>query len=544
MRGSRAIVYARVSTTRQAENDLSIPDQLAHAERYASEKNLKIVGKYVDAGASGRDANRPEFQRMISDIESGYVDADILLVHSHSRFFRDAFQFELYRRTLEKHGVRLLSMTQDLGASSHADMARQFVVVMDEHNSRETSKHVTRSMLENARRGFWNGAAPPYGYRTYVAELHGKKEKKKLEIEPKEAALVKLIFQLYLYGDGKTGPMGIKNVVNYLNERGHRHRKVLFSSQTVCSLLKRTAYIGTHHFNKRDSRAGKPRPREEWIDLSVPRIVEDDIFHAVQAQLAARNPKMTPPRITNSKVLLTGVAKCGECGAPMRLRTGKGGRYRYYTCSAKVDKGTKACIGKTISMHKLDEIVTDNFCDRILEPKRLNEIIGSLQARNSGRREGLQSEQRALHAEKRELSKTVQNLLDLMEAGGLEIGASIKQRFSKRQTELAEINRVIAMKQREIDTPLRALKPGQIEKVGKALRERLRDQNNPTLRRAYLRALLKDVIVTNEEIRISGPKAALNHALSEDQPLAPSMVPSLEQKWCTGEDSNSRPLDS
>jgi len=539
MRGSRAIVYARVSTVRQAENDLSIPDQLAHAERYASEKNLEIVGKYVDAGASGRDDNRPELQRMIADLKSGHVNADTLLVHSHSRFFRDAFQFELYRRTLEKHGVRLLSMTQDLGESSQADMARQFVAIMDEHASREISKHVTRSMLENARRGFWNGALPPYGYRTYVAERVGKKEKKKLEVEPKEAEIVKLIFQLYLYGDGKTGPLGIKNVVNHLNEAGHRHRKVLFSSQTVYGLLKRTAYIGTHHFNKTDSRAGKPRPREEWITFTVPRIIDDHLFHAVQAQLAARHPKMTPPRITNSKVLLTGVAKCGECGAPMRLRTGKGGKYRYYTCSAKVDKGTKACVGKTISMPKLDDIVTDNLCERILEPTRLKAILGSLHARNSGRQEGLQSELRALHTEKRELSKTVQNLLDLMETGGIEIGAPMRQRFSKRQTELEEINRVIAMKQREIDTPLKALEPDQIDKVGKALRERLRDQNNPTLRRAYLRTLLKDVIVTNEEIRISGPKAALVHALSEDQPLAPSMVPSFDQKWCTRRDSNS-----
>lgn len=62
MRKTNAIVYARVSTTRQAENDLSIPDQLAHADRYANDKGLEVIGNYVDAGASARDDNRPEFQ--------------------------------------------------------------------------------------------------------------------------------------------------------------------------------------------------------------------------------------------------------------------------------------------------------------------------------------------------------------------------------------------------------------------------------------------------------------------------------------------------
>lgn len=86
----RAIVYARVSTTRQADNDLSIPDQLAHAARYCAERGYDIVARYIDPGASARDDNRPEFQRMVSEIKAGIVVADLLLVHSFSRFFRDS----------------------------------------------------------------------------------------------------------------------------------------------------------------------------------------------------------------------------------------------------------------------------------------------------------------------------------------------------------------------------------------------------------------------------------------------------------------------
>ena len=544
MRAQKAIVYARVSTTRQAENDLSIPDQLAHAQRYCQSKNIEIIGEYIDAGVSGRTEKRPQFQNMIRDVKSGTITVDLVLVHSLSRFFRDHFGSEFYRRELAKYDVSLISMTQDMGDGPQAKMANQFMSIFDEYQSNETSKHVSRSMLENARRGFWNGSKPPYGYKTYVCERVGAKEKKKLELEPKEAEVVKLIFQLYLYGDGKTGPLGINLLTAYLNERNYKHRNIVFRAQTVHGLLKRTAYIGLHHFNKRDSRTQKFRPREEWIEIPIPALVDEQMFYAVQEQLKSRNPRVTPPRIASSSVLLTGIAKCGECGAPMRLRTGKSGKYRYYTCSAKVDKGATACSGHSIPMAKLDELVTDAICDKVLTPNRLDEIVGKLFERNSGRKAGLQQDLQALHQRKREVAKQVQNLLDLMEDGGVGIGGAMRARFNKRQEEQDELIRLIALKQREIDSPLTALDPAKTEKFAKALKARLQSDGNPKFRRAYLRTMLSDVIVSDEEIQISGPKAALAHVLSSDTALAPSMVPIFMEGWCTRRDSNARPLPS
>ena len=218
--GQRAILYARVSTTRQAEHDLSIPDQIAHAERYCAERGIEIVGEYIDPGASARDDNRPEFQRMVADVKSGAVQTNLVLVHSFSRFFRESYGFAFYGRELGKHGVQVISMTQETGEGAQGELIRQVLSSFDEYNSAETAKHVSRSMLENARRGYWNGSVPPFGYRTYVSKRVGAKAKKKLEIDPKEAEIVKLIFKLYLQGDGKTGPLGIKNIVSYLSERG------------------------------------------------------------------------------------------------------------------------------------------------------------------------------------------------------------------------------------------------------------------------------------------------------------------------------------
>ena len=111
----RVAVYARVSTTRQAENDISIPDQLAHAKRFCATKGWSLISEFVHPGASARDDKRPQFQRMM---ERACVDPspfDVVLVHSQSRFFRDVAGYTLWKRKLETFGVSVVSITQDFG---------------------------------------------------------------------------------------------------------------------------------------------------------------------------------------------------------------------------------------------------------------------------------------------------------------------------------------------------------------------------------------------------------------------------------------------
>ena len=541
--GQKAIVYARVSTTKQADHDLSIPDQIAHAERYCKDRDLEMVATYIDPGASARDDNRPQFQRMMDDVKSEAVSADLVLVHSFSRFFRDTYGFAVYSRMLEKNGVRLVSMTQETGEGAQADLMRQILSSFDEYQSAETAKHVSRSMLENARRGFWNGSAPPYGYKTIVVEQYGNKDKKKLDLEPQEAEIVKLIFQLYLYGDGKTGPLGIKNLVSYLNGRGVNNRSGKpFRIQHIQEALRRSAYIGTYYFNRTDSRTRKPRPREEWVKIAVPPIIEESIFHAVQAQLDARNPMMTPPRIASSRILLTGVATCENCGAPMRTRTGKNGQYWYYTCSRSADMGKTGCAGVTVPMGKLDEIVTDALCGQVLQPHRLKHMLGSLLARSSGRRAAAQAKLKELKRERRELDQKLEKLTDALEKGvPLD---TVKGRITQRQNEREQVNRVISFVNREIDSPLSAVTPAKLEAFSKGLQARLREDGEPGFRKAYLRLLLDNVAVAKDRVRISGRKDVLVYQLTADKPLPPSMVPTFMEEWCARNDSNVRPSDS
>ena len=166
----RAALYLRVSTARQAEHDVSIPDQKRQGEAYCASRGYQLVETYVEPGASATNDRRPEFQRMIEAGTSKPAPFDVVIVHSFSRFFRDHFELEFYVRKLAKNGVKLVSITQEMGDDPMHVMMRQIMALFDEYQSKENAKHVMRALKENARQGFWNGSLPPIGYRVVAAE--------------------------------------------------------------------------------------------------------------------------------------------------------------------------------------------------------------------------------------------------------------------------------------------------------------------------------------------------------------------------------------
>jgi len=149
----RAGFYLRVSTGRRAEQDLSIPDQRRQAQAYCETRGYPAVGEYVEPGASATDDRRPEFQKMMDAAAARPPTFDTIIVHSFSRFFRDQFQLEFYVRRLAKNGVRLVSITQELGDDPMSVMMRQIMALFDEYQSKENAKHTLRAMRENARQG-------------------------------------------------------------------------------------------------------------------------------------------------------------------------------------------------------------------------------------------------------------------------------------------------------------------------------------------------------------------------------------------------------
>jgi site-specific DNA recombinase len=112
--------------------------------------------------------------------------------------------------------------------------------------------------------------------------------------------------------------------------------------------------------------------------MMVPAIIEVAEFEAVQAHLRSRSPAWTAPRIVSGPTLLTGICFCAACGMAMTLRTGKSGRYTYYTCSTKARQDDTGCRGRTVPMEKLDTLVADHIEHRLLQPSRLEKILSSI----------------------------------------------------------------------------------------------------------------------------------------------------------------------
>jgi DNA invertase Pin-like site-specific DNA recombinase len=376
---TRAVLYLRVSTGRQAEHDLSIPDQKAQTQAWVAQRGWTVVAEYVEPGASATDDKRPEFQRMIERACDGENAFDVIVVHSFSRFFRDAFGLEFYVRKLAKHGVRLVSITQELGDDPAQVMMRQVIALFDEYQSKENAKHVLRSMKENARQGYWNGARPPFGYTAVEVERRGSRIKKKLAVDPVESEVVRLMFRLFLEGDAGSGPMGVKAIAVWLNEHGHCTRGgASWGLGPVHTILSHPVYGGRMRFNRYQARSGRRKSESEQVFAEVPAIIEPQMFARVQSLLKERNPRVTPPRMVSGPILLTGLAVFASCHGAMTLRTGtsKGGRvHRYYACSTCARHGKTVCKGRSIRMDKLDALVTDQLADRWLEPQRLGTML-------------------------------------------------------------------------------------------------------------------------------------------------------------------------
>ena len=531
-----AAIYARVSTTRQAEADLSLPDQIAQCRRYCEQHGWEVVETFTEPGASALDDDRPAFQEMIYKATRPERPFNFVVVHSLSRFSRDALHSELYVRQLRKAGVELVSITQDIGQDGSGEFIRKVLNIFDEHQSRENAKHVSRAMLENARQGFWNGLRPPFGYGVTVKEVRGAKEKKVLVVNEEEARTVRLLFELASGSRGR--PMGVKAIATYFNERAITRRGVRFSTGGVYDLLTSTTYVGRHHYNRKDSRNGRPRPPSQWVELQVPAIIDEQTFNTVQALLQSRNPKRVPPRVVNGPTLLAGVARCGYCGAALIQNTGKGGAYRYYCCSRKLREGRLACRGIRMRMDRLDDIVIGEVVEHVLDLDRLRRLLDGYLRSGAERADRNRQQIDRLRQSQRDTQAALVRLLSLVEKGLMEAeDPNLKERLVGLKLQRDELAIEIAELQQRLSSNEPEITPEKIERFAALLRDRLLN-GTPEFRQAYARIVMREVSLKDDEIRIRGSKAMLARAASQDVVKTPPAVLSFIRDWRTRQDSN------
>ena len=539
---TRAAIYVRVSTARQAERDLSIPDQITQCRTWCQRQGIDVVQVFSEPGASALDEDRPVFQEMIHTAKRTDKPFDLVVVHSLSRFSRDSLHSELYIRELRKAGVELVSITQEVAQDPTGEMFRKLLHIFDEHQSRETAKHVHRAMLENARQGFWNGSRPPYGYGVEIAERRGNKDKKMLVVDEAEARVVRMIFDMAMGAEGR--PMGVKAIATWLNERGILRRGRRFTTGGIHDILTSTTYHGLHHFNRTDSRNGRPRPPSEWVPFVMPAIIDEKTFNAVQALLQSRAPKRIAPRIVNSPTLLAGVARCGNCGAALILNTGKGGQYRYYCCSTRLKEGPFGCKGLRMPMDKLDGIVIGEVTKQILQPEHLVGLLCDYLRTALEREDRNRDRLRQMRQDHKEAEAGIARLLELVEKGLMDAeDASMRERLVNLRFRRDELADQIVDLTRRLAMAEPAITPEKIEKLAILLRDKLHN-GSPDLRQAYARLLLSEVRVDDREIRISGSKAVLARSAAGGVAKTTPAVLSFVREWRARNDSNVRPSDS
>jgi hypothetical protein len=354
---------------------------------------------------------------------------------------------------------------------------------------------------------------------------------------------VRLIFRLAREGDGSSGPMGVKSITKHINAAGIRTRDGgRWGVGAVHKVLTRTTYIGRHRFNTRFWRTRERKPDAEVVEMTVPPIVDPAEFEAVQTLLKTRSPALTAPRITSGPTLLTGICFCAACGKAMTLRTGKGGRYRYYTCSTKARQGETGCVGRTVPMDKLDRVVADHIEHRLLQPKRLEEILSSVLDRREERAERRTAHIAELRKRASEADAKLKRLYDAIENGVADLSdPMLKDRIAELKVIRDQARADAERAEDAVERLGPSITPQSLKTFARQARKRMRTESGG-YRRDHLRALAQRVEVDAKEARIMGSKSVLLRTLvaASSAKTAGFGVPSFVPKWRAAGDSNSR----
>lgn len=484
----RAALYVRVSTGPQAKRDLSIPSQITLLNAYCAKKGWQVVATYKDA-RSGTNDRRPEFQMMLDRAKDGTSAFDVILVHSFSRFYREEIECELEIRGLRKRKVDVVSITQDLPPGDHGDILRRFMNILDEWNSKETAKHVSRTRRTNAEQGFFCGGPAPFGYRSVDAGVIGNTAKRRLAIREDEAEVVKLIYHLYLVGDGASGRKGVKLITSHLNERKVLYRGTRrWGTGDVHRVLTDPIYMGQYVYYRRSE-------PDRQILTGVPSIISAGTFEDAQATLRSNDPRVLPPRTVSGPTLLSGLAKCGYCGAAMTIRTGKSGRYRYYTCSRSMRQGSEGCCGLSVPMQKLDEVVKAEISAIFLSAKRVATIAREAQQAMAAHKEEESDEDSSRKVRLAEAQYA--RLLDLLTQGIADPSNPIvKAKLSAAEAELKALKATACNRR----SP-RPENGGAFNSIAEAVCKEFQSGSSG-FDRAYLRAVLSQIEVRPDRITI------------------------------------------
>jgi site-specific DNA recombinase len=514
-----AAIYARVSSDQQKE-DKTIASQTAALMAFASSQGYSVPAEWIfeDEGFSGATLVRPGLERVRDLVAEGQIQA--VLVLSPDRLSRKyAYQVLLLEEWL-RHGVETVFVNAPKSQSPEDQLLLQFQGMIAEYERAQILERSRRGKRHRAHQGEVSVlSAAPYGYR-YVRKTEDRAAY--YEVIDAQAEVVRQVFEMYTAGASSIGA-----VTRRLNEQGVPTRKEhpCWERSTIWAMLRNPAYRGTACFGKtqeaarqrRSSRAVRLRvdpprrgartqhetPREQWIQIPVPALVDERTFDLAQERL--QDNKKFAARRTVEPSILQGLVHCAECGyALYRTSTRSSARKIYYYRCLGSDawryQGQARCSARAIRLDLLEHTVWSEIA-RLLEDPAL------IQAEMSRRVEAARTSHPAKHHQDRvtrellQVERRVERLLTAYQEELLDLDElrrrmpELRQREQRLKAELASLNDQLG----DQATYLRLA-----HTLGEFL-ERLRTQVQDLdvlQRQRIVRLLVKEVIVGRDSIII------------------------------------------
>ncbi|MBE6002467.1 MAG: recombinase family protein [Lachnospiraceae bacterium] len=391
MKKTKCYIYTRVSTAMQVDG-YSLDAQKDKLKRYAAYEEMQIVGEYSDEGHSGKNiAGRPDFLRMLEDIEDGKDEVSFVLVFKLSRFGRNAADVLNSLQLMQDYGVNLICVED--GIDSSKESGKLMISILSAVAELERENILVQTMegrKQKAREGKWNGGFAPYGYKLVDGGL---------VIDEGEAETIRLIFDKYIHTN-----MGINGIADYLNTHGYKKKKRqnntldAFAPSFIKGVLDNPIYMGKLAYGRRATEKIQGTRNEFHVvkqdEYEIYEGIHDAIISEEDFALAKKKRKDTAIKFDkvhslDHEHILSGILKCPHCGGAMyanvnRTKKKDGTYYKdffYYACKHRIKIDGHNCdYHKQWGQEKVNAAVEEVISKMVNNPKfkaALTEKIGS-----------------------------------------------------------------------------------------------------------------------------------------------------------------------
>ena len=426
-------IYCRVSTEEQSENGYSIDEQERLLEEWCKKMGYVIYKCYSDRGISGKNIkDRPALKELLSDAKAGKFDMVISWkINRVSRKLEDVLKIV---NLLEKNNITFKSYSEPFETDTPAGrMQFQMMALIGEFERGTIAQNVKMGMIAKAKSGNWcGGRVLGYDLVPNNSPEEEKKGKNKLEINEKEAEIVRFIFNEYSKGKG------YKAITNKMNKLGYKTKK---GNNFSVGSIREIRYNVRQNWSEKRRRNINPNPIR--VKGKHEAIIDRELWDKVQLILESKKGK--PSRIYDGEYPLTGILRCPKCGAGMvisrttnTLADGTRKRIAYYCCGNWKNKGTSVCNSNTIRVDKANEYVFKKIEELVSNEAMIKAVVKNI---NKERKDKVKPAKRLLGDIDKELEKLDKRKRKIFEA--YEDDILTKEEFQTRKDELNEKIRIL-----------------------------------------------------------------------------------------------------